>query len=442
MRRRGTPRAAGTSRRTGSRTAAARSGRRSTTSSGTMIPISSSTRDDDLGRREPPARIVPDRIGSTVGRFDRRVIRVHLSSCGQWNLRAARYSPGPVGRCKSHARVAPGPHRVAPWPRCRRSSPSIPSLAEAEHHWLRLLVAEWQLLADLSFSDLVLWVPDRDPNVYWAAAQIRPDHRTDRPVRRRGRRPDRVLAGAPGLRGVLSAGRSPRPATTAAGGMPVDTHAIPVRVRRPGHRRGRAAHQPARHPRAELARAGLSATAAQDLAEMITVGAFPMPGDQFDLGINPRVGDGFIRIDADGSVVYASPNALSAYRRLGLIGDLVDEHLAGADGRSCCRRRTGPVDDSVQSVLSGRIVRRAELVSGEAHLLLRVLPLLERPGAARRHRALPRRQRPAEQGAPAGHQGRDHPGDPPPGQEQPADGRGAAADAGPADRVRRRPRSR
>ena len=47
-------------------------------------------------------------------------------------------------------------------------------LSEAEHAWLKLLVSEWQLLADLCFSDLVLWVPDRDPNVFWAAAQIRP----------------------------------------------------------------------------------------------------------------------------------------------------------------------------------------------------------------------------------------------------------------------------
>ena len=47
-------------------------------------------------------------------------------------------------------------------------------LSDAEQEWLRLLVSEWQLLADLSFSDLVLWVPDRDQNVFWAAAQIRP----------------------------------------------------------------------------------------------------------------------------------------------------------------------------------------------------------------------------------------------------------------------------
>ena len=38
-----------------------------------------------------------------------------------------------------------------------------------------------------------------------------------------------------------------------------------------------------------------------------------------------------------------------------------------------------PVDESVQSVLSGRTARRTELVSGEAHLMVRVLPLTDGP---------------------------------------------------------------
>ena len=40
--------------------------------------------------------------------------------------------------------------------------------------WLATLVNEWHLLADLSFSDLILWVPTEDPNQMWAVAQIRP----------------------------------------------------------------------------------------------------------------------------------------------------------------------------------------------------------------------------------------------------------------------------
>ena len=37
--------------------------------------------------------------------------------------------------------------------------------------WLAGLTDQWDLLADLSFSDLILWVPDVDDNVFWAAAQ-------------------------------------------------------------------------------------------------------------------------------------------------------------------------------------------------------------------------------------------------------------------------------
>ena len=64
-----------------------------------------------------------------------------------------------------------GPPRVCPCHRCRRCFAEHTALADEEHQQLRLLVSEWQLLADLAFSDLVLWVPDRDPNVLWAAAQ-------------------------------------------------------------------------------------------------------------------------------------------------------------------------------------------------------------------------------------------------------------------------------
>ncbi len=79
------------------------------------------------------------------------------------------------------------------------------------------------------------------------------------------------------------------------------------------------------------------------------------------LAFSPRVGDGFIRIDAAGAVEYASPNALSAYRRLGLIGDLVDEHLPTLTA-ALLPAGPGPVDDSIASVLSGRNARRTELV--------------------------------------------------------------------------------
>src|ERR1700750_511458 len=39
---------------------------------------------------------------------------------------------------------------------------------------LQLLMADWQIIADLSFADLVLWLPDRGGGGFWAAGQMRP----------------------------------------------------------------------------------------------------------------------------------------------------------------------------------------------------------------------------------------------------------------------------
>jgi two-component system, sensor histidine kinase PdtaS len=248
-------------------------------------------------------------------------------------------------------------------------------LSEADHHWLKLLVSEWQLLADLSFSDLVLWIRDHDRNVFWAAAQIRP------------------FTGATSLFddvvGDLIA-YSPEHLVTEAfltgeivqtserklqAGLPVESHAIPVKL---GERVIAVVEQHTsqlgvRAP-SSLERAYLEA--GTELARMITIGAFPIPSDATHPAFSPRVGDGFMRLDPSGNVTYASPNAISAYRRLGLRGDLIGEHLATLTA-GLLPTVTDPVDESVQSVLSGRTARRTELVSGEAHLMIRVLPLVD-----------------------------------------------------------------
>ena len=50
---------------------------------------------------------------------------------------------------------------------------SRPSLDAADVEWLHLLLGDWQLLSDLSFGDLVLWVPATSGGWY-AAAHVRP----------------------------------------------------------------------------------------------------------------------------------------------------------------------------------------------------------------------------------------------------------------------------
>jgi two-component sensor histidine kinase len=247
------------------------------------------------------------------------------------------------------------------------------SLSDSEHRWLRLLVSEWQLLADLSFSDLVLWVPDTDENVYWAAAQIRP---TTGPTALFDDVVGDLIAYAPEhlVTEAFHTGRISRVSENKlSAGMPVDVHAIPVRL---GERVIAVVeqHTSLLGVRAPSSLEKVYLDAAKELAEMVSSGTFPIISDLSDQTINPRVGDGFIRIDVNGIVTYASPNALSAYRRLGLIGDLVDENLADLTS-ALLPAPTGPVDESVHTVLTGRIARRAEAVAGDAHLLLRSVPL-------------------------------------------------------------------
>ncbi len=45
--------------------------------------------------------------------------------------------------------------------------------SEADIEWLHLLVGDWQLLADLAFADIVLWVPSADDG-FVAVAHARP----------------------------------------------------------------------------------------------------------------------------------------------------------------------------------------------------------------------------------------------------------------------------
>ncbi|HCK79816.1 MAG TPA: ATPase, partial [Actinobacteria bacterium] len=47
-------------------------------------------------------------------------------------------------------------------------------LTTADLESLHLLLGEWQLVADLSFADLVLWVPTRGGSGFVAVAHVRP----------------------------------------------------------------------------------------------------------------------------------------------------------------------------------------------------------------------------------------------------------------------------
>ena len=246
-------------------------------------------------------------------------------------------------------------------------------LDEDDVAWLHLLQADWQIVADLSFADLVLWLPDAGGRGFWAAAQMRPTTGPTAYV------DDVVGTFVPtGRRPLLDAAY--RQGRLVREGDPEWRDDVPVRVESiPVRRGGRVIAVIARNTnllgvrtpsRLELSYLQTAA----DLTQMIAAGHFPAPGQRSDHADSPRVGDGFVRVDATGRVVYASPNALSVYRRLGLSGDLAGVVLADLT-RQLVPARRRPDEETLSAVLGGQAHRDTEIATDDVALILRAIPL-------------------------------------------------------------------
>ena len=237
---------------------------------------------------------------------------------------------------------------------------------------LQRLLGDWQILADLSFADLLLWVPVPSPSLpaYLCVGQMRPYTAqtiytedlvgvvcdvTQRPMVGRALSEAKVI-------------RDADPDWSL--GVPVREEAIPVRFD------GRIVGAITREANVSTARSPsqLELTylqSAGDLAQMLADGTFPYPPEgEEEREHSPRVGDGVIRIDEQGVVAYASPNAVSAYRRLGQLSGVIGHHLAEFDPEP---------EELVGRLMAGRPVDD-ELERDRAVVRRRLLPLL-RDGA-------------------------------------------------------------
>ena len=247
------------------------------------------------------------------------------------------------------------------------------ALTSADIDWLHALVSDWQLLADLSFADLVLWAPLQDSSGWVVLAQMRP---TTGPTTFHD---DAVGTFAPtGARPFLESAQRER--RICREGDPEWTRGVPVRRESiPVTREGQVIAVIERSTNLSSARtpSRLELTylkGADDLAQMVASGMFPWPGQQPALVRSPRVGDGLLRLGRSGKVSYASPNALSAYRRLGLAADLVGAELGPLTARLCAPGR--PTDDSLMVTASGRAPRETEVEGNGSVVQLRAIPLV------------------------------------------------------------------
>ena len=254
------------------------------------------------------------------------------------------------------------------------------SLSPDQIHRLRELVADWQLLSDLSFADLILWVPLRKdfkswPTGYVAVAHIRPTtaatlfaHDVIGEEISYGSRPhiDQALSGSEIVRDT-----QPEP----LGEYMVKEETIPVMVEDQvigvisRHRNSELMRQPSR---LELNYREI----AHNLYRMIAEGTFPYPdaGSLFDPA--PRVGDGLIRLDVNGVISYASPNARSAFSRLGWVSE-VEGHVLGEVAQSLARIRPDAHEETIALGLTGKALKRVEIENVGGTIDFTVLPLIQ-----------------------------------------------------------------
>ncbi|WP_062076792.1 sensor histidine kinase [Demequina globuliformis] len=262
----------------------------------------------------------------------------------------------------------------------RETAEKYGTLTDAEAEWLALLTSDWQIIADLSFADLVLWRAVDDGFV--AIAQCRPStgptvHQDDvvGTMAAAGRiaHLQRALD-----EGGITASREPRWDETYAvreDALPVmmEGRAIAVLTREVSQAVSRSSS------RLELNYKG----AADDLLHMITRGEFPVATSVTGPRRGaPRVGDGVLRLDAAGHVTYASPNALSCFHRLGVTGSLMNRSLPRVTSEIV--HDQGHIDETLAMVVMGRAAWRTDLEANGAALSLRAIPVTdhgERTGA-------------------------------------------------------------
>lgn len=233
---------------------------------------------------------------------------------------------------------------------------------------LQHLVAEWELLADLYFADLLLYVPtDDDGASFVVVAHQRPTnsettHRED-PVGQVHTASERPWVGKAWRDGEIVGGDLAPPSWP----EPISVQAVPVR--RDGQliavlSRERFQRSSRRPGPLESA----YADAGFELTRMIAEGTFPYRSGGPVLTETIRAGDGLVRLDGELRIRFLSPNAVSALHRLAVYESL--------EGRSF--REIGLSDSVIRSAVATSVPSSDELESGDCSVLMLALPLLRK----------------------------------------------------------------
>ena len=244
------------------------------------------------------------------------------------------------------------------------------------------LTAEWQLLADISFADLVLWIPKRQDQKSWpeghrAVAQIRP--MTAATVFTHDLIGNEVTWGSrTDLDQALSSGEIIRDSRAEqVGEIEIKVECIPVFFL------DRVIAVISRHRNLETMRTPSRLELnyreiANHIYRMIAEGNFPVKDNVYLAEAAPRVGDGLVRINVSGEVLFASPNARSALNRVGWDKDVEGQNFGQVlDSLVSPISPLNPKEENWQISMSGKQLRREEFENSGGVLDLLAIPLTE-----------------------------------------------------------------
>ncbi|MGI9021674.1 MAG: sensor histidine kinase [Acidimicrobiales bacterium] len=240
-----------------------------------------------------------------------------------------------------------------------------PALAHVQR-----LTASWGFLADLSFADLLLYVPEKEvpggPCRYIVLAQMRPTtsqtlYREDQlgVVVDENERPlvSRAFKLGQIIDGDVPAG--PRAEAAHVQCIPVywKDQLLGILTRESAPSVGRRS--------GELERVYLDIFDA--FARMIAAGEFPFGAEGTEPKDAPRVGDGVVRLDESGRVDFASPNFVSALHRMGVHANVLGARLG----------EVGFDEAPVRAAFAIGLPITEELERKDVTLLVRCIPLLD-----------------------------------------------------------------
>lgn len=251
-----------------------------------------------------------------------------------------------------------------------------PDFDDSDKEWLHHLVADWQVISDLSFADLLLILQKGDGS-YVFAEQCRPSTvvsmRIDDVV---GQEVDPWMVEecnkAMKHHGVY---KSENMITD--GDMNICNTYAPIRhnaktlglVLRETNLENREANG-----RYEWE----SISVGRQLFSMIAREQFPYTDAVMNQRHNARVSDGFMLLTKDGEITYASPNAISCFRRLGMIDTMPGKNL-GEIGTALLHEND-PVPETLPLVLMGKAAVDSELNANHSVVSIRSMPLMDEQG--------------------------------------------------------------